>query len=73
MIVTLLHDADSILSWWQRMPSSFKTWLGESRDTQLKVLKTADEVRSVHRAQGQVEVWEQLIGLDKQIGPRKGN
>jgi outer membrane biogenesis lipoprotein LolB len=67
VINTLYNEASSTLQWLRIAPKSYKLWLAELLATELKQLKSADNLVHVHRAQGRVEILDRLIGLDEEL------
>lgn len=44
-------------------PRPFKEWLEQERAAQVRFLTTAVDMHTVHRAQGQIYVYDKLIAL----------
>jgi len=72
MITTLYEDAPATREWLSNAPSGFKKWLEELRRDEIKQLKTQDEPRYLHRAQGRLDIIDRIIGLPAELQQIKG-
>ena len=67
MILTIYNEAMATREWLLRAPKSYKQWLHEYLASELKQLKTSENVLYVHRSQGRVEILERLLGLEEEL------
>jgi hypothetical protein len=72
MIDTLYNEAQSTLNWLRQAPKSYKQWLSELRESEVRTLRGADNLVYVHRAQGRLEIIERLIKLEEELQKPKG-
>jgi hypothetical protein len=67
MFETIYNEAEVNREWLKRAPSSYKQWLRELRDSEIKTLKNSENIVMVHRAQGRLDLIDRLINLEKDL------
>lgn len=67
MIKTLYEEKEVMLAWLRSAPKAYKQWLQESRESEVGVLKNADDERYMYRAQGRLQVIDRLINLEREL------
>jgi hypothetical protein len=63
----LYEDSIAIREWLSRSPQSFRIWLQDLRESEVKQVSTADEPRYIHRSQGRLEIINRILGLSDEL------
>ena len=67
MIQTLYAEEQTNLEWLRRMPKSFRQWLEELREADLKTLRNERTKYFLFRAQGHLEMVDRLLELEVEL------